>query len=121
MGNNAIQVSFTVNTTTYSTLNITVSQGSYLATEVINIPSSPHLYSSYVNFFNLVDYQLATVVGNGIFRNGTGFSSITYGSDVFPSPWITPDVVNRLYSIPSGTVSTNVNNSQVIYFSFLSS
>ena len=41
------------------------------------------------------------------------------GDEVFPSVWITPTVVNQLYNIPPGTVSTALGNSQsVAEFSF---
>lgn len=75
--------------------------------------SANSTYETVSTIFNsLANYQDVTISATA---SGSGNSTqVVYGSTIYPSDWITSELVHRLYSIPRGTVGTNSSNSQAV-------
>lgn len=113
-GNSAASVDVFINGTTYSQVQVSLSQNNVTQTATRSI-SSNNVQSISIVFdtlTNYVDLEVSVQVLNRATGSWKVLTSNTMFS-VYPSPWVTPLVTNKLYYIPPGTKGTNPSNSQV--------
>lgn len=109
-GDTVANVEVTCSFSVYSAANVEVTQGFGVFTFKGNCSSG----SFQKVFEGLTNYVNLTVKVQGITLNGTTENWITYASTIYPSEWITPELVSTIYGIPPGTVGTNSMNSQAV-------
>ena len=65
-------------------------------------------------FQGLANYANIDIKVRAQFANLSWSDWVTYGTEISPGTWITPEVVRQRYSIPTGLGSLHPNNSQSV-------
>jgi hypothetical protein len=107
---NGVSASVSRNVTTYAFIDIIYN--SWLLT--LTIFSCRKKHTEQFVFQGLANFADVDIKVRAQFLNQSWSDWVTYGTEIFPGTWITPEVVRQRYSIPTGLGSLHPNNSQSV-------
>lgn len=116
-GDSVASVTVSVNGTQFQAVNVAVSQsGAPTRNQTLPVEngSRESVLFKYESLVNYVDLQVQVRAQSRADQSWTSY--VSYGAPLYPSTWITPEVVSKFYNIPPNYRATNRTNTQVSFF-----